>query len=77
MWDYFAKRSQDQINYFHDAGHIYWATTKDLLKYKNTTNKALGYYKDHMSVQDINNKSDWKLAALKFKLIKSNRSWHF
>ena len=70
----FAKRSQDQVNYLHDAGHIYWATTKDLLKYKDTTNKALGYFKDNMSVQDINNQSDWKLAEMKFKLIKSNRS---
>ena len=30
------------------------------LKFKDTTNKALGYFKDNMSVQDINNHSDWK-----------------
>ena len=65
----FAKRTQDMKNFFHDAGHIYWATTKDLLKFKDTTNKALGYFKDNMSVQDINNHSDWKLAEIKFKLL--------
>ena len=65
----FLKRTQDLEKYYHDAGHIYWANSKQLLKYKNTTNKAIGYYLNQLSVQDINDHIDWKLAEMKFKLI--------
>tara|TARA_Y100000590_G_scaffold213372_1_gene241787 strand:- start:52820 stop:53515 length:696 start_codon:yes stop_codon:yes gene_type:complete len=69
----FLKRTQDLENNYHDAGHIYWATIKDLLKYKNTTNKALGYFLDNMRVQDINDHVDWKLAEMKFKLLRKKQ----
>ena len=69
----FLKRTQDLEKNYHDAGHIYWATIKDLLKYKNTTNKALGYFLDNMRVQDINDHVDWKLAEMKFKLLRKKQ----
>ena len=63
----FLKKNQYLKENYHDAGHIYWGTSKDILTYKNTTNKALGYFLDPFSVQDINNERDWKLAEFKFK----------
>ena len=69
----FLKRTQDLENYYHDAGHIYWANSEYLIKHKNTTNKAIGYYLNQLSVQDINNHEDWKMAEMKFKLINKNK----
>ena len=66
----FLKKNKDLKKNYHDAGHIYWGTSKDILAYKNTKNKALGYFLDPFSVQDINNDRDWKLAESKFKYLR-------
>jgi pseudaminic acid cytidylyltransferase len=64
-------RSQDlEINYF-DAGQFYWAVTEKLLNNKNLFTKNSGcIILDELNAHDIDNEIDWKIAELKYSLIK-------
>lgn len=69
---YELKRSQDLEERFHDAGQFYWLSVKGFLKHKKLfTENSSAIVLDELSVQDIDNPSDWKIAELKYKLIKS------
>lgn len=70
-----AARSQDLEPIFHDCGQFYFGRTDALLREKaifcqNTVPLCLS----ELEVQDIDNEDDWKLAELKFELMKSNGS---
>ena len=60
-------RSQDLKQVYHDAGQWYWIdpsrVSEDILKGEFGT-----VILDELNVQDIDNKEDWILAELKYKL---------
>ena len=60
-------RSQDLKKVYHDAGQWYWIDpskfSEDILKGEFGT-----VIMDELNVQDIDNKEDWILAELKYKL---------
>lgn len=67
-------RSQDLEVYYHDAGQFYWARTKDFLqKPQFIGNRCKLYEVDEMKVQDIDNIADWKLAEVKYKIMKAEK----
>lgn len=65
--EYENSRSQDLPKEFHDSGTFYWYKTKEWLAGKN---KIGGIIVDEIAVQDIDNEIDWKLAEMKYKLLK-------
>ena len=69
--EHMLTRSQDLEPFYHDCGQYYCLNTKafgeqEVLFMKNTYPVIL----DEMEVQDIDNETDWKLAELKFKLLR-------
>lgn len=66
-----TKRSQDLEPIFHDVGQYYWFKSDILLKKKtlNTENFGVIIVKELMA-QDIDNEEDWKIAELKYGLLK-------
>ena len=64
------KRSQDLEPMFHDAGMFYFAKVKDMLKNKKLIgNKAAYIEMEEIEVQDIDNKSDWEMAEIKYQIL--------
>ena len=69
--DYLNKRSQDLEKSYHDAGQFYWMKTEIILqKGQIITDNCSSIIITELEGQDIDNKIDWKLAELKFKLLK-------
>lgn len=71
--EHMLTRSQDLEPFYHDCGQYYCLNVKsfeeqNLLFMKNTYPVIL----DELEVQDIDNETDWKLAELKYKLLKEN-----
>lgn len=68
--DYMATRSQDLEPTYHDAGQFYFFK-KELLKKESRlwTDNTGFIIVDEMRAQDIDNKTDWELAELKYKLL--------
>ncbi len=65
-------RSQDLQKVFHDAGQFYWFKKKFIFEGKNILEGPAGYYfLEPTEVQDIDNESDWKLAELKYSILKN------
>ncbi len=73
LWpENYYKRSQDLEPVYHDVGQFYWFDSN----YITQTNKLFG---DNVGVveiselmaQDIDNEEDWKLAEIKFALLKA------
>lgn len=69
----YAKRSQDLPEAFHDAGLFYWYNKK---YFEETIagfgENACSYILDEEKVQDIDTLDDWKLAEMKYKMLKGN-----
>ncbi|MBO4653975.1 MAG: pseudaminic acid cytidylyltransferase [Bacteroidales bacterium] len=65
--EYENSRSQDLPKEYHDSGTFYWYKTKEWLDGKN---KIGGIIVDEVAVQDIDNETDWKLAEMKYELLK-------
>lgn len=64
-------RSQDLEDAFYDPGQFYWAKIDQLLKSgKLFTSNTGSLILDEMSAQDIDNEIDWKLAEIKYSLLK-------
>jgi pseudaminic acid cytidylyltransferase len=66
-----SKRSQDLEPIYHDVGQYYWFNSDKLVQKRtlNTENFGVIIIKELMA-QDIDNEEDWKLAELKFGLLK-------
>ncbi len=64
--EYSKTRSQDLEKMYHDAGQFYWMRSETLL---NDDNRGAIVIPE-TQCQDIDNEEDWKLAELKFMLIK-------
>ena len=64
-------RTQDLESAFYDPGQFYWAQTNQLIKSGKLFSNNSGFIIiEEMSVQDIDNEMDWKLAELKYSLLK-------
>lgn len=71
--EHMLTRSQDLEPFYHDCGQYYCLNTKafgeqGVLFMKNTYPVIL----DEMEVQDIDNETDWKLAELKYRLLRES-----
>ncbi|MDX1988734.1 MAG: pseudaminic acid cytidylyltransferase [Candidatus Obscuribacter sp.] len=69
--EHYASRSQDLEPVFHDCGQFYWIKKETLLNEKrffaaNTAAIEL----PESEVQDIDTEEDWKIAELKFELLR-------
>ncbi len=69
----YSKRSQDLPEAYHDAGLFYWYNKK----YFEEENPGFGenacpYILDEEKVQDIDTVDDWKMAEIKYKILKEN-----
>ena len=68
---YLNTRSQDLEKSYHDAGQFYWMKTDEILKKgKIITDNCSSIIITELEGQDIDTEIDWKLAELKFKLLK-------
>ncbi len=65
--EYENSRSQDLPKEYHDTGTFYWYKTKEWL---TGDVKIGGIIVDETSIQDIDTETDWKLAEMKYKLLK-------
>jgi len=65
--EYEKTRSQDLPAAYHDCGQWYWYSSRSLRS--ETFNNIKPIILDGLSVQDIDNEEDWKLAELKYKML--------
>jgi N-acylneuraminate cytidylyltransferase len=63
-------RSQDLEPTYHDAGQFYFYKTEPFLNDKIF--KTNGILMSELEVQDLDTETDWKLAEMKFKLIRGS-----
>lgn len=67
------KRSQDIEDAFHDAGQWYWLSSECIKGSLQIFNENTGaIVLSEMEAQDIDNMDDWRLAEMKYTLIKKN-----
>ncbi|WP_282787934.1 pseudaminic acid cytidylyltransferase [Flavobacterium croceum] len=67
-------RTQDLEKTFHDAGMFYFFNVNKFLSTRSLrTDNTFAVKIDPFMTQDIDNEVDWKLAEMKYKLMKSNR----
>ena len=66
-----SARSQDLEPYFHDCGQFYLMRTDRFLKKRQIfTDRTVSIEMPETEVQDIDNETDWKLAELKYQMMK-------
>lgn len=67
----YSKRSQDLPETYHDAGLFYWYGKKYFVEtIAGFGENACPYVLDEEKVQDIDTLDDWKIAEMKYKLLK-------
>lgn len=73
MWpENILKHSQDLMPTYHDSGQFYWLNVKSFKKQKKFfPNNAYACILPESEVQDIDTEEDWKIAEMKFKILKS------
>lgn len=65
------KRSQDLEPMYHDAGQFYFFKSCGVIREKRFTLQSnVPYIMDNLKAQDIDNEEDWKLAEVKYSLLK-------
>lgn len=71
-WEqYSLMRSQDLEEIYHDCGQFYMLRTETFLKEgKLVTGNTGALIVSELEVQDIDNETDWKLAEMKYQLLK-------
>lgn len=66
------KRSQDLEPFYHDCGQFYCLNTKSFLEQKAIWMKnVVPFVQDESNVQDIDTIEDWKIAEMKYKILKN------
>ena len=69
--EYAMSRSQDLEKLYHDAGQFYWINTQAFHReQKIVTNNCGAIVVSELEAQDIDNDTDWKIAELKYQLLK-------
>lgn len=65
------RRSQDLEPIYHDAGQFYCFNVKSFLTYGNLVKgSVVPIILDELEVQDIDHESDWKIAEMKYTVLK-------
>jgi N-acylneuraminate cytidylyltransferase len=65
-------RSQDLMPAYHDCGQFYFMKTKSLLEQKKLfAEHTVPLEIPESEVQDIDNEEDWKIAEMKYKIMKN------
>lgn len=65
-------RSQDIEPIYHDVGQFYWGKVSSIRKYEALwVGDIYPYVIDDLECQDIDNLTDWKIAELKYELMKN------
>ena len=65
------KRSQDLEKMYHDCGQFYCLNTKSFLEQKAIWMKnVVPFIQDESNVQDIDTIEDWKIAEMKYKILR-------
>ena len=68
---YIATRSQDLEKEYHDAGQFYFYNVSKYIEINGKIEEGIvPIVLSEMEVQDIDNEDDWKIAELKYKLLK-------
>ena len=71
---YMDSRSQDLEPHYHDIGQFYVFRTEGFKKNRKLMlGNILPFVVSEMEVQDIDNETDWKIAEIKYKLMKEGR----
>lgn len=66
------KRSQDLMPAYHDAGQFYWLKVESFLKQKKLfAENSAPIEIPESEVQDIDNEEDWKIAEMKYRILKN------
>ena len=64
-------RSQDLTPAYHDVGQFYWLRVESFLEHKKIfTENTAPVVIPESEVQDIDTEEDWKIAEIKFKILK-------
>ena len=70
----YNKRSQDLEPTYHDIGQFYWMKTDSFLSQKKIfAKKTIPIVISELEAQDIDTEEDWKIAEIKYKIIRDNR----
>lgn len=65
-------RSQDLMPTYHDIGQFYWLRMESFLKQKKLfMDCTLPIEVSESEVQDIDSEEDWKIAEIKYKILKN------
>lgn len=74
-WEEFSEfRSQDLETIYHDCGQFYVLNTEAFKQSKNLVTKNTGAIEiSELEMQDIDNEIDWKLAELKYQLLRERK----
>lgn len=71
----YSKRSQDLPDAYHDAGLFYWYSKKYFEeKIAGFGENACPYVLDEEKVQDIDTLDDWRIAEMKYNMLKSGEN---
>lgn len=64
-------RNQDFLPTYHDCGQFYFLKTKSLLAQKRIfAKKTVPFELPETETQDIDNEADWKVAELKYRILR-------
>ena len=67
-------RSQDLKKWYHDAGQFYFYNVSEFLRKKGRIlDDIFPVIFNDMEVQDIDNEEDWKLAELKYRILRESQ----
>lgn len=69
---YMDSRSQDLEKHYHDVGQFYVLRTEAFKENKKLMlGSIIPYEMSEMEVQDIDNQTDWEIAEMKYRILKS------
>ena len=74
-WDeYRNSRSQDLEPFYHDVGQFYFYDIKEYLDRDGVIIENVApYIMSETEVQDIDNEDDWKIAEMKYEIMKKQK----
>lgn len=69
--EFIETRSQDLEEWYHDCGQFYCIKTQAFLKHEEIlTHNSIPFLISELEVQDIDTEEDWKLAELKYMMLR-------
>jgi len=69
--EFLKKRSQDLPTRYHDSGQFYWMKVDRFLQIKNIfTDNSGAIVLSEIEVQDIDTEEDWKVAEIKYNILR-------